>query len=93
MSEGERPLRTRVALVRPAWGLQGGTWMSIPGPRQSFLCRSTFSWAGDTRCGVLSALAGSPVCAPAVSSILQLNPRSNISLTTLSGQSLITAYI
>lgn len=73
--------------------LQGGSWMSIPGPRLSFLCHSTFSWARDTRCGVLNALAGSLVCAPAVSSILQLNPRSNISLTTLSGRSLIMSYI
>lgn len=30
---------------------------------------------------------------PAIYSILQLNPRSNISLTTLSGQRLIMAYI
>lgn len=34
------------------------------------------------------ALAG-----PTIYSILQLNPRSNISLTTLSGQGLIMAYI
>lgn len=33
------------------------------------------------------------LAAPATYSVLQLNPRSNISLTTLSGQWLIMAYI
>ena len=38
-------------------------------------------------------LAGPLLRVPAIYSILQLNPRSNISLTTLSGQRLIMAYI
>lgn len=49
-------------------------------------------WMPDRASNHLGA-GRAPQRAPATYSILQLNPRSNISLTTLSGQRLIMAYI
>lgn len=50
-------------------------------------------FSGASGCQMQSPELAFELAGPAIYSILQLNPRSNISLTTLSGQRLIMAYI